>query len=133
MAPHEPVLAVHLEIQAPPKDGPGAVELLARFDAALLDLLGAHAARNKWNHAIPVLGMEPPAIVEKPSLLLKACVERCSRERRQVVERDDVETVALSEGERFVERVAVIFVVAEDECGIEPDFVAAQVFERLLI
>ena len=133
MAPHKPVVAVDLEIKAAPEDGGKAVKVLPRFNAALLDLLSGHAARREGHHAIAISGFEPPAFVKQTPFILQPRVQRRSRKGREVIEGDNIKTVALGELQSFSERVAVVFVIAEDECHIQADLVAAQVLQGLLV
>ena len=77
--------------------------------------------------------MQPPAVVEQPPFRLQALVQRRPGEGRQMIERHDVEVVALCESERLVCRVRVVFVVPEDERHIQADAVPPQVRQRLFI
>src|SRR5215472_8241624 len=133
MGPHEPVGGVDLEVEAAAKDGSKAVKLLPRFDATLFGLLGGHAARCKRDHAIAITGIEPPAIVEKAAFLLQPRIEWSPRERREMVEGDDIKAMALGEGQGFLQRVAIVLVVSQNESYVEADFMTPQIFESLLV
>src|SRR5437867_5183367 len=133
VTPHEPVLAVHFEIEAAAKNRRDSVKPLACLDAALLDLLRRHAARRERHHSVSVIRIEPPSVIQKAPFALQAIVERSAGEWREVVEGYDVELVAFGECQRFFERVAIVFVVAEDEGDVEADLMALEVRQRLLI
>src|SRR6266849_7059156 len=133
MTPHEPVPAVHFEIETASEDRRDAVEALPRLDAALLHLIGGHAARREGHHPVAIFRSEPPAVVQQTPFALQPVVQRRSGKRSEVIESHDVELVALGEGQRLLQRVAVVFVVAEDEGHVEADLVALQIRERLLV
>src|SRR5271165_1537961 len=133
MTPHEPASAVGFEIQTAPEYRSQAVEFAARFHAALLHVFGRHAARRERKHPVLIVRVQPPAIVQEPAFFFQALVQRRAWKRRQMIEGDDVEIVALRKRERFRHGVAIVFVVAEDKRDIETNPVTPQVGERFLI
>src|SRR2546421_5903372 len=133
MAPHEPVAAVDFEIKAAPEDGGKAVKVLPGLNAALFDLFGGHAARREGHHTVAISGIKPPALVKQTPFILQPRVQRRPRKGREVIEGDNIKTVALGELQSFSERVAVVFVIAKNECYIQANLMAAQILQGLLI
>src|SRR5262245_850030 len=131
--PHKQAPAVDMKIQAAFEDRRQTVKPSPGFQATLFHLISRHPLRRERNHPVTIIRVQPPAVVKQPPFAPQPFVKRSAGEGRQMIEGDDVKLVADGEIQCLAQRVAVVVVVAEDECDVEPDAVSPQVMKRLLV
>src|SRR2546425_8970388 len=110
VSPHEPIAAVY-GIEAAPGDAAPGVELAPCRQKILLKRVRRHPARLKWNSIVAVAVVEPPMIVEQPPLALQTVIERCARERCEMVECGNVKRVFLRKRDRGAEAFGSVPIV----------------------
>src|SRR5437867_9369444 len=131
VAPHEPITAIHRRAASSQNAGPG-IKRAARGQAVALQGFGSHTERTKWNLVIAVALVEPPGFVEQTTLGLQSPIEWCAREGREMIERGDVQRMALRERYCLAKTFRRVAVVTKNKRAIDANLMAAQVCQRLL-
>src|SRR5215813_5494470 len=131
--PHKHGPAVDTKIQAAFEDRRQTVKPSPGFEATRFHFIRRHPLRRERNHPVTVAIIQPPAIEKQPPFALQPFVKRRAGEGRKMVEGHDVKLVADGEIQGLAQRVAVVVVITEDECDVEPDAVSPQVLKRLLV
>src|SRR6266850_796991 len=107
-------------------DGSPSIKAAPRFEDAVRQLVGAHAARLEHGIAVAVLWIEPPLRRQQSALAEKSRIKRRARHRRQRIEVRNLQARLERELQRALDGLGRVGVISEDERAVDGDAALVQ-------